>query len=715
MTKQITYTDDVQTGDNPSCIESARKAVSVIAEHRNSDRLREYLHTGSMSEAEMDLSEAYALFDISAMADRQNIDLGVLQSSLSLAAPNDVAKLQKAFALVQQDQAQNYNNKEQKPKEPGSRVNDFPLDSWPVGCRNNGNTCYLNSVLQFLFTIKPLRDLVLNFEAYKQDPSSEALKNKKVGRAVVTPERVATAQKFVLELQSLFELMIRAPTDNVLPTKHLAELALCKTDSPETEEKAPDTESQDSKELPDGTVAAASTKDGAAAAPADTVMSEGDDLKDSEVTNGDSMQAANMGSDSNDNPSPPTRPPPIPPRPKAQEQEKKQQKSKDDHIAESARQQDAAEVMGNILDLISCAIKGDGLLRDGEQDDLIKNLFFSDVTVVRDMTDKVEKTSELRNHHLVSAGGRDRHLYAALDDDFGLSELEGGDSKYEYIAQPAPIQIINVRRLQFNKEKKQQVRDTAQLSLVDVLYLDRYLEATNTLSGEKLLQLRQAQWAKQQELQRLSVRCKDLQVTDVEGLDLSDAVEETAMFTESFFAGVEQQMLDSLPTPPPEELPSNLHERAKVLRTELEEIKTSMTQLESEIDTVFKQYQDHGYRLHAIFVHRGGTGSGHYLIYIKDFQNNTWREYNDETVKPYPEQDIFRIGAGALAAGSTGIVFVRENKVELLTEAVCRQPDVATADNDTAKTENQDVEMLNMSDSKIEYDGLEVIEGVEKS
>jgi ubiquitin carboxyl-terminal hydrolase 25/28 len=444
-------------------------------------------------------------------------------------------------------------------------------------------------------------------------------------------------------------------------------------------------------------------------------MGEGDDLKNDEATNDVSMQVANMGSEPIDNPSPPTRPPPIPPRPKAQEQEKERQKSKDDHIAESARQQDAAEVMGNILDLISCAIKGDGFLRDGEQDDLIKNLFFSDVTVVRNTTDKVEKTNELRNHHLISAGGRDRHLYAALDDDFGLSELEGGDSKYEYIAQPAPIQIVNVRRLQFNKEKKQQVRDTAQLSLDDVLYLDRYLEATNTLSGEKLLQLRQGQWAKQQELQRLSVRCKDLQVTDVEGLDLADAVEETAMFTESFFAGVEQQMLDSLPTPPPEELPGNLHERAKALKAELEEIKTSMTQLESEIDTVFKQYRDHGYRLHAIFVHRGGTGSGHYLIYIKDFQNNTWREYNDETVKPYPEQDIFRIGAGALAAGSTGIVFVRESKVELLTEAVCRQPDAAAADNTTAKTENKDVEMMNLPDSKTEYDGLEVIEGVEKS
>ena len=669
----------------------------------------------------MDLSEAYALFDISAMSDRKNIDLSVLESSLALAAPNDVAKLQKAFALVQQDQAQNYNNKEQKPKEPGSRVNDYPLESWPVGCRNNGNTCYLNSVLQFLFTIKPLRDLVLNFETYRQDPSPEALKNKKVGRTVVTPQRVATAQKFVLELQSLFQLMIQAPTDNILPTKHLAELALCKTDSPELEVIAPDAQSQDSKELPNGTEVASKTGEASAVNSNDTVMGDRDnaqkgDAKNDDVKVNDSAEAADIKPESNDNLSPPTRPPPIPPRPGAQEPVKGPQKSKDDAIAESARQQDAAEVMGNVLDLLSCAIKGEGFLRDGEQDDLIKNLFYSDVTVVRNTTDKVEKSSEHRHNHLVSAGGRNRHLYAALDDDFGLSELEeGGGSKYEYIAQPAPIQVVNVRRLQFNMEKKQQVRDTAQLSLDDVLYLDRYLEATNTLSGEKLLQLRKGQWAKQQELQRLSARCKELQVTDTEDLDLADAVEETAMFTENFFAGVEQQMFDSLPTPPPEELPSNLHERAKVLKEELEVIKAAMTQLETEIDTVFKQYQDHGYRLHAIFVHRGGTGSGHYLIYIKDFQNNTWREYNDETVKPYSEQDIFGTGSGSLAAGSTGIVFVKENQVDMLTEAVFRKPDASAAETTTTEVEKKDVEMTDMPASKIKYDGMEVIEGIEKS
>lgn len=665
-----------------------------------------------MTEPEMDLSEAYALFDISAMADRKNVDLSVLQSSMLIAPPSEIGKLQKAYSMVEEDQARNYNNKEEQPKEPGSRVNDFPLNTWPVGCRNNGNTCYLNSVLQFLFTIRPLRDVILNFDAYAEDPSPQALKGKKVGRTVVTPERVETAQKFVRQLQSLFQLMIRAPTDNVLPSKELAGLALCKTDGPGTEVKAPDVEGK--ADLPSNTVAVQTEEVISDTAPVDTVMSEENDVKVLDTKSDNPTQVVGEGTELPDKPSPPTRPPPVPPRPKVQEQAKEAKRTMDEHIEESARQQDAAEVLGNILDLISCAIKGDGVLRDGEQDDFIKSLFFSDVTIVRNTKDKAEKTSELRNHHLISAGGRDRHLYAALDDDFGLSELESGENKYEYIAQAAPIQIVNVRRLQYNKEKKQQVRDTAQLSLDDVLYLDRYLEQTNTLSGEKLLELRKTQWAKQQELQRLATRCKELQVIDVDDLDLADVVEETAVFTKTFFEDIEQRMTESLPTPPPEELPESLHKRAKELKAELEEINTTMTQLESDIDTVFKQYHDNGYRLHAIFVHRGGTGSGHYLIYIKDFQNNTWREYNDETVKPYSEKDIFRLGPGALAAGSTGIVFVKGGAVDTLTEAVCRQPDDARAAT-TTETKHEDIEMTDVNAPKIKYEGLEVIEGVATS
>ncbi|PHH87056.1 hypothetical protein CDD83_9360 [Cordyceps sp. RAO-2017] len=45
-----------------------------------------------------------------------------------------------------------------------------PVDmSLPVGLHNIGNTCYLNSLLQYLFTVKPIREVVLNYDESRLD------------------------------------------------------------------------------------------------------------------------------------------------------------------------------------------------------------------------------------------------------------------------------------------------------------------------------------------------------------------------------------------------------------------------------------------------------------------------------------------------------------------------------------------------------------------
>lgn len=183
----------LKTNDNPSSIETARKAVQIVADHRKSQALWDYLSTGQVGEAEMDTADAYNILNLQ---DRSaKLDLAVVQTQVAVhiqADPANEEKYRRAQELVRKDQEQSFGQSVGYQDRPS--VN-YPLATWPVGCCNIGNTCYLNSVLQFLFTIKPLRDKVLDCDAHLQDLSPELLELKRVGRTAVSRARAETGQK----------------------------------------------------------------------------------------------------------------------------------------------------------------------------------------------------------------------------------------------------------------------------------------------------------------------------------------------------------------------------------------------------------------------------------------------------------------------------------------------------------------------------------------
>lgn len=65
-----------------------------------------------------------------------------------------------------------------------------PVDlALPVGLHNIGNTCYLNSLLQYLFTVKPIRDIVLNYEDSRLDLTDESIQARLLGWNKMNLER----------------------------------------------------------------------------------------------------------------------------------------------------------------------------------------------------------------------------------------------------------------------------------------------------------------------------------------------------------------------------------------------------------------------------------------------------------------------------------------------------------------------------------------------
>ncbi len=72
--------------------------------------------------------------------------------------------------------------------------------SLPVGLDNIGNTCYLNSLLQYLFTVRPIRDVVFHYDELKLGLADQDIEQRRIGGNKMQMDRgeavVADACKF---------------------------------------------------------------------------------------------------------------------------------------------------------------------------------------------------------------------------------------------------------------------------------------------------------------------------------------------------------------------------------------------------------------------------------------------------------------------------------------------------------------------------------------
>ena len=145
-------------------------AIQTIANHRKSSffiRNSPFGATGSL--ARMDVKEAYDFLEIGSHdVDDSSVEAAYISAKAE--PTKDQNKVTEAIDLIIDHRDSGLlraliEQQGQPHRDPSE---------WPVGLTNIGNTCYLNSMLQYFFSIKPFRHLVLNFEMFLIDLNNEA-------------------------------------------------------------------------------------------------------------------------------------------------------------------------------------------------------------------------------------------------------------------------------------------------------------------------------------------------------------------------------------------------------------------------------------------------------------------------------------------------------------------------------------------------------------
>ncbi|ODV95123.1 hypothetical protein PACTADRAFT_42612 [Pachysolen tannophilus NRRL Y-2460] len=520
----------------------------------------------------------------------------------------------------------------------------LPVENTPVGLNNIGNTCYLNSLLQYYFVIEPLRSEILKFnevltkEAFE---SNELFSRRRIGGRTVGYKETERSYQFIYQLRDLFEELIKSNERCVSPKKELAYLAF----SPSTDEVEFDVSQLDDEDFDEQGL---TDKDKQLVLRSNSTV-----IANSTSSLESSQHSTNTLSVENEN---------VTDEPKLLH-EKTERKNTSaickistdqmENALEMGRQQDVTECIENVLFQMESAFTPTALDEDNEQIDLIKNLFYGKTKQTLQPIDpetgspltsgnvrsKVERFLSL----LVNIGDHPKDIYDALDTYFteDIINLDDGQVKRTLtIAELPKILQIQIQRVQFDRERYMPVKSIDPIPFEEKIYMDRYMETDD----DEIIEKRKEVFNWKKEIANLnSVKAKLSEKIDGTQYNAKDSLTVLKNYLESGtldnFEGISVK---------PETIATlnALIERIFAKETSLN---NELAVLQNNIAQQFTNFNKIGYSIFAIFIHRGEASYGHYWIYIKDPKRNVYRKYNDENVSEVSLKEVFNFDEGNTA------------------------------------------------------------------
>lgn len=369
----------------------------------------------------------------------------------------------------------------------------------------------------------------------------------------------------------------------------------------------------------------------------------------------------------------PDTPPPIPPRNKAglsiQTTDHKEIIT-DDDLWKFGSQQDVTEVIGNVMFRLQCAIRPTSIDPvSGEQIDNIRDTFYGANASYLRKSERLEKKIEpWANLIIFPDENKSRDIYEALDVVFDEQQVHIDGTvqpQYASITKLPPILQVQIQRTRYDNIKHTAYKNRNAVIFPETIYLDRYMDSEDPDST--LMRRRQEAWKWKARLIALEERQKTLgQEKTADEISVCDALSAAQNFTKSL------QEMDDIEVDAG--LVTLLEERQIEVHQEIERNNEEIQRLKQKRNEQFTNMTKYEYKLQTVFIHRGEAGGGHYWIYIYDFENDIWREYNDEYVTEVRDRRrIFDHEAAGASGTPYYLGYVRSSDVMDLVGAVHRE------------------------------------------
>jgi len=224
-----------------------------------------------------------------------------------------------------------------------------------------------------------------------------------------------------------------------------------------------------------------------------------------------------------------------------------------------------------------------------------------------------------------------------------------------------PVLTFQLQRVRYDVDSMMAVKVNTPFDFPKEVYMDRYLFANRETTLGKRKETATLRTHRDRVLQQLKL------YTEFNGRGMLDEIleasrnyveeyEATASGQDSKYAeakeaaGLESEEVLKTTVG----VLSRMQTRAKKCRLDLEQ---NLKDVNSEIAGKYAQLNKLPYELHAVLVHDGGAGSGHYWVYLRDQAAGGWRKFSDTRIDQVPEEEVWHQSVGGTGAASAYCLF----------------------------------------------------------